>query len=99
MAKASESGSLVTLRPANSGRGRDSGWESDQDAGMAAALAASLQETEPMVRTEMCVSSAATTHSTNKGCCSCQHSSLSASPSTSSDGYTLVFPVKPQRGA
>ncbi len=53
VAKASEGGSLVTLRPARRGRGRDSGWESDQDSGMAAALAASLREAEPMVRTKL----------------------------------------------
>jgi len=57
VAKASEGGSLVTLRPAGRGRGRDSGWESDQDSGMAAALAASLRETEPMVRTKLCSTS------------------------------------------
>ena len=58
MAKASEGGSLVTLRPAGSGGGgRDAGWDSDHDSGMAAALAASLRETEPAVRTRLCMPS------------------------------------------
>ncbi len=51
MAKASEGGSLVTLRRAGDRDvDVDAGWESEHDSGMAAALAASLRETEPTVR-------------------------------------------------
>ena len=50
MAKASEGGSLVTLRRAGDRAADDeAGWDSEHDSGMAAALAASLRETEPTV--------------------------------------------------
>ena len=50
MAKATEGGSLVTLRPAGErGDDNESGWESEHDSGMAAAMAASMRETDPMV--------------------------------------------------